>query len=321
MNMKEFEREIFEISQNSALDRRIKGLHFLKASPLRAELRGKLLNRGILSLEISDVKDEELEILKEISQEFNGSLEIADAKSSLRIYLNPRSKDASVYLWREDRLPLGIEWYRGLQIANKIMKYDEELGLAVLERLGELRDESCIYNLLDEIDEWRVRKIEKGKAIPWDSDLENLILTYFGESGIKFLKEKAILTYFRGREYLVIMNDKDLKRFSKELATQIKFVYRKSKEIRNEELFKDFCEEMKAIYPKLFDEAKKMLGEEIREKVEKVERENGGKKKKLFYALLGIAIPAVIGGVIYYLQNNNQFKLDSDKDGIPDDVE
>jgi len=46
-----------------------------------------------------------------------------------------------------------------------------------------------------------------------------------------------------------------------------------------------------------------------------------GREKKWIYPLLVIVVFAVIGVIIYYSQNGNQFILDSDEDGIPDEVE
>ena len=93
------------------------------------------------------------------------TLEILDEESSVRIYVDPKSKDVSVFLGREDRKSSGIEWLRAQLIAAEIAKHDEELALVIEERLNELRDASCVYILLDKMKTYGREVVERERKL------------------------------------------------------------------------------------------------------------------------------------------------------------
>ncbi len=382
---------------------------------LEKDLSVDLFPKNILSVsQLRDLSRFE-RVLKDV-QKKGGTLGILDEKSSVRIYVDPKDKHVSVFLGREDRKSSGVEWFRALQIAGEMAKHDEEIAFAIEDRLKELRDPSCIYNLLDEMGEYGRRVVEKEKemsvfdivekgyekkSIPLASSqtflllytplyflnekysflfdvleekgfdvgfdersvsirkdgvevkvlglgnssliqsnnpsearklLEDMQKTVFEEmvegpeeiksylnglfNGLEFVSynlekgrytvkmpELALPVKVDGKDYLVRIDEDDKKMFAEKLSEQMKFVYEKSREIGDEKLFKEFCDELKALYPEIFPLAFNMTKQDS-EDVKKFLNNYG--KADLKKVLIAAGIAGMLGAAVYFLSQDRQ---------------
>ena len=347
----------------------------------------------------------------------NEVLEILDEKSSARIYIDPKEKRVSVFLGREDRKSLGIEWLRVYKMLGRIAEIDPEIAFKLEDRLAELRDPSCIYNILDQMEEYATNVVErekdmsifdvlegkKRKSIPlassklfaslynsfcfitelypylfdilkeegyevcfderritirkedWDDDVEinvyNLnesslihvtdpsrceeVLNRLQEivfeeklesssdelegwldelfAGLEFIQYNvkkgrytvklpslAIPIRWRGDDFLVEIDENKRREFARKLSEQMKFVYEKSMEIGDNDLFKEFCDEVKLLYPKLFPLALEITKKDS-EDVKKLLDKYGRVSLKKLIAMGGIAALLVGAATVAYL--------------------